>query len=94
MNRAAGDHSESVADELWNRVRTMAARAARLEQADALGELDEEGRGRLMALRMRCSRATERAQLADEIADQFADVRARRTRDAFTGSSTADTRRP
>ena len=72
----------------------MAARAARLEQADALGELDEEGRGRLAALRMRCSRATERARLADEIADRFADVRATRRRAAFTGSSTGDPRRP
>jgi hypothetical protein len=70
----------------------MAARAARLEQADALGELDEEGRGRLVALRMRCSRATERAQLADEIADRFAEVRAERAR-GFSASSTGDTRR-
>ena len=53
----------------------MAARAAELEEADALGELDEEGRGRLAALRIRCSRATERARLADDIADSFADVR-------------------
>lgn len=92
MSRTGADHSESVADELWNRVRTMAARAARLEQADALGELDEEGRGRLVALRMRCSRATERAQLADEIADRFAEVRAERAR-AFSAFSTGDARR-
>ena len=92
MSPARGDPSESVADELWNRVRTMAARAARLEQADALGELDDEGRGRLVALRMRCSRATERAQLADEIADRFAEVRAERAR-GFSASSTGDTRR-
>ena len=68
-----GDRSEAVADELWDRVLTMAARAAALEQAEALGELDEEGRGRLAALRLRCSRATARARLADDIADRFAD---------------------
>ena len=88
------DRSENVADELWNRVRTMAARAAKLEEADALGELDEEGRGRLAALRIRCSRATERARLADDIADQFADVRARRATGPYTAFSTGDPRRP
>ena len=40
----------------------MAARVAELEEIDALGELDEEGRGRLAALRMRCSRAAARAR--------------------------------
>ena len=88
-----GDRSEAVADELWDRVRTMAARAAALEQAEALGELDEEGRGRLAALRLRCSRATARARLADDIADRFADVRARRSGPARTGISTEDPRR-
>jgi len=86
------DQSERVADELWDRVRTMAARAAKLEEADALGELDEEGRGRLAALRIRCSRATERARLADDIADSFADVRARRAAPARTAFSTGDPR--
>ena len=60
-----GDRSEAVADALWERVRTMASRVAALEEIDALGELDEEGRGRLALLRMRCSRATGRARMAD-----------------------------
>lgn len=78
MTTLRGDRSEAVADELWARVRAMAARMARLEEADAVGELDEEGQGRLAALRVRCSRATERARLADELADRVADVRSRR----------------
>ena len=78
MRAGIDDRSEAVADELWGRVRTMASRLARLEEADAIGELDEEGRGRLAVLRLRCSRATERARLADELADRVAEVRARR----------------
>ena len=76
MSRA--DRSEAVADALWGRVRAMASRVAELEAIDALGELDEEGRGRLALLRLRCSRATGRARMADDLADQMADVRARR----------------
>jgi hypothetical protein len=78
VSTVRGDRSELVADELWERVRTMAAKLAQMEAADALGELDEEGQGRLAVLRMRCSRATERARLADELADQVAGVRAAR----------------
>ncbi|WP_217914492.1 hypothetical protein [Miltoncostaea marina] len=78
MSARTGDRSEAVADELWGRVRTMAARLAQLEAADALGELDDEGRGRLAALRLRCSRAAERARMADELADRVAEVRSRR----------------
>lgn len=80
MSTLRGDRSERVADELWCRVRAMAARVATLEAADAVGELDDEGRGRLAVLRMRCSRAAERARLADELADRVADVRTRRAR--------------
>ncbi len=69
------DRSEEVADELWDRVRAMASRVASMEAADAIGELDEDGRGRLAVLRMRCSRAAERAQLADALADRVADAR-------------------
>lgn len=78
MTTLRTDRSEAVADALWERVRSMAERMARLEEADAVGELDEEGQGRLAALRVRCSRAAERARLADELADRVADVRARR----------------
>ena len=50
----------------------MAARVARSRRPTPLGELDEEGRGRLAVLRLRCARAAERARLADELADQVA----------------------
>jgi hypothetical protein len=75
----AADRSEAVADELWDRVRALAERMARYEEADALGELDEEGRARLGALRVRASRAAERARLADELADRIQGAGRRRT---------------
>ena len=80
MSVVRGDRSEVVADELWDRVRTMASRVARLEAADAVGELDDEGRGRLAVLRLRCSRAADRARMADDLADQVAGLHARRAR--------------
>ena len=78
------DRSEAVADALWARVRAMAARVADLEAIEALGELDEEGRGKLAVLRMRCTRAAGRARMADDVADQMADVRSERARRAPT----------
>ncbi len=80
MSTLRADRSSEVADELWERVRTMASKVASLEAADALGELDEEGRARLAVLRMRCARAAERAQLADSLSDTVAEARSRRTR--------------
>lgn len=78
------DRSEAVADALWARVRAMAARVADLEAIEALGELDEEGRGKLAVLRMRCTRAAGRARMADDVADQMADVQSERARRAPT----------
>jgi hypothetical protein len=72
----SADRSEVVADELWDRVRRLAERVARFEEADAMGELDDEGRARLDALRVRAARAAERAQLADHLADMVAEARA------------------
>ena len=77
MSRA--DRSEDVADALWARVRAMAARVAALEEIEALGELDEEGRGKLAVLRMRATRAAGRARMADELADQMADAQRERS---------------
>lgn len=74
------DRSEAVADALWARVRTLAARVAALEEIEALGELDEEGQGRLAALRIRATRAADRAQMADDLADRMADVQRERAR--------------
>jgi hypothetical protein len=72
----ATDRSEAVADELWERVRRLAERVARFEEADAVGDLDDEGRARLGALRLRAGRAAERARLADELSDRVAEVKA------------------
>ena len=71
-----GDRSQIVADELWGRVRRLAARAAALEEAAAVGELDDDGRARLDGLRLRCARAAARARLADDLSDRVAEVRA------------------
>jgi hypothetical protein len=65
------DRSAAVADELWGRVRRLADRVRRFEEADAVGELDEEGRARLGALRVRVARAAQRARLADELSDRI-----------------------
>jgi hypothetical protein len=74
---------DRVADELWARVRVLAARVERLSVAadeDALGPDDVL---RLERARVRLARAAERAQLADDLADQVAEVRMRRRRAAL-----------
>ena len=83
MTGGAADRSEAVADEMWERLRRLAERVAGFEEADAVGELDEDGRARLANLRLRCSRAAERARLADEVADRVAEARTARTRGAW-----------
>lgn len=72
--------SDAVADALWDRVRRLAGLQRQLEQAEALGELDADGQARLDRVRLRLQRAVERAQLADALSDQLADVRATRGR--------------
>jgi len=72
---------DRVADELWARVRVLAARVERLTaaaDADGLGPDDEL---RLERARVRLTRAAQRAQLADDLADQVAEVRLRRRRE-------------
>jgi hypothetical protein len=70
--------SEAVADALWDRVRRLARTVDGLAEADALGELDGEGQARLDRARVRLRRAVERAQMADELSDQMAELRASR----------------
>ena len=70
---------EAVADALWDRVRRLAQITEELGDADALGELDDIGHARLDRARVRLSRAAARAQMADELSDQLADLRALRT---------------
>lgn len=73
-----------MADALWDRVRRLARLAEELTEADAEGDLDENGQARLMRARVRLSRAAARAQMADDLADQLADLRAVRARTAAT----------
>jgi hypothetical protein len=70
---------EAVADALWDRVRRLAQITDQLGDAAALGELDDIGQARLDRARIRLSRAAARAQMADELSDQLADLRAVRT---------------
>lgn len=67
-----------MADALWDRVRRLARTVDGLAEADALGELDGEGQARLDRARVRLRRAVERAQMADELSDQMAELRASR----------------
>jgi hypothetical protein len=67
--------AEAVADKQWQRVRDLARVAERLAQEDAIGELDEGGQMRLARARIRAARATDRAILADELADRMAELR-------------------
>jgi hypothetical protein len=69
--------ADSVADEQWRRVRALASTVARLEAQEAEGGLDDDGEIRLARARLRAARATERALLADEIADRLAALRPR-----------------
>ena len=70
--------SEAVADALWDRVRRLARTVDGLVEADALGELDVDGKARLDRARVRLRRAVERAQMADDLADQMAELRSAR----------------
>jgi hypothetical protein len=67
--------SEAVADALWDRVRRLARTVEGLVEAEAMGELDVDGQARLDRARVRLGRAVERAQMADELADQMAELR-------------------
>lgn len=78
MPLPTGHGPDAVADALWSRVRRLARLAERLNEADLLGELDEDGQARLARARLRLSRAAERAQLADELSDQMAEIRSHR----------------
>ena len=71
------DRSGLVADDLWRRVRHLAAQIAALEEVERLDGLDEDGRIRLTSLRLRCARAVDRATLADDLADRLTRVRRR-----------------
>jgi hypothetical protein len=71
----AEGEADRVADELWSRVRDMAARVDAMQAAADLDELGPEDQAKLDRLRARLARAAERADLADRLADEVAGLR-------------------
>ena len=69
---------DRVADDLWGRVRALAAQVERMRAAAEEEPLEPDDAARLARARLRLARAAERAQLADRLADRVAEVRARR----------------
>lgn len=78
MSERAEPQADGVADDAWRRVRDLAERMKRYEAAAADG--DEEAAAQAERLRVRTARATEKAQLADGVADSLADITRRRKR--------------
>ncbi len=64
--------ADAVADHRWARVREIAADIARFEVADRANGLDEDQRTVLARLRISADRASARAMLADDLADNIA----------------------
>jgi hypothetical protein len=78
MREQAEPTADGVANDAWQRVRDLAERMKRYEAAAADG--DEEAAAQAERLRVRTARATEKAQLADGVADSIADIERRRKR--------------
>ena len=74
-DHGAGGGADVVADKQWQRVRALAEAADRLAEEEANGDLDDDGEMRLARARLRAARAVERAVLADQIADQLAELK-------------------
>lgn len=73
------DGADGVADAAWARVRGLAEKVARLEAAVAeMVDPDPDTLARLDRARVKAARAAERASLADALADDLDDIRARR----------------
>ena len=65
---------DALGDAQWARVRHLAERVSLLEAAMVDRHDDEELEGRLARARIKASRATERALLADSLADELTRV--------------------
>lgn len=73
------DGAYGVADEQWTRVRSLIARLNEMETAVAeMVDPDPDTLARLDRLRLRTARATERATLADALADSLTSIEDRR----------------
>lgn len=80
-----------VADGQWRRVREVAERLARMEEAVAeMVDPDADSLARLDRLRIKAARAAERARLADSLAEHLTDIADRRR--ASAASSPSDNR--
>jgi hypothetical protein len=81
------DGADGVADAAWTRVRALAEKVARLEEAAAeMVDPDPDTLAKLDRARYKAARAAERASLADGLADHLQDIRSRRARPAATDS--------
>lgn len=86
------DGPYGVADAEWRRVRGMVARLTAMEEAVAeMVDPDPDTLARLDRLRIKTARATNRATLADALADSLTDISDRRRN---TGSSPSLNRTP
>jgi hypothetical protein len=73
------DGADEVADAAWARVRGLAEKVARMEAAVAeMVDPDPDTLARLDRARVKAARAAQRATLADALADDLDDIRARR----------------
>lgn len=79
MHDGGTEGADGVADAAWARVRSLADKVARLEEAVAeMPDPDPDTLARLDRARLKAARAAQRASLADALADHLGDIRARR----------------
>lgn len=73
------DGADGVADAAWARVRGLADKVSRLQEAVAeMVDPDPDTLARLDRARLKAGRAAQRAALADALADDLEDIRTRR----------------
>ena len=75
MSEPVTPTADAVGDAEWAKVRHLAERVALLEAAMVEGHDDDELEGRLARARIKAARATERALLADSLADELGRLR-------------------
>lgn len=81
------DGADGVADDAWTRVRALAEKVARLEEAAAeMVDPDPDTLAKLDRARYKAAKAAQRASLADALADHLDDIRSRRARPATSDS--------
>lgn len=66
--------ADEIADDLWRQVRALTARVEELEKRAGQDDVGPDEQATLDRLRIRAARAIRRAELADGLADQLADL--------------------